>query len=266
MDETNSYIKAKHYWLWIPAGIILALAAWIFLGNLNRELFLYINGWSRYTGENTWAFLTILSDGIVTAILLLPFIRRKPEIIWAGIIAGLSFTVVSEILKANMEVSRPPRVFAPGEFILIGPKYNRHSFPSGHAAMIMTIAAIFTFYVRPVWLRLLVMVSGTTIALSRIVVGVHWPLDVLIGSFLGWVLAWPGLMLAHRWKWGSSVPMMRLAGGIMLAGCIVLLFPYTKFYQIIWHQRILATVFFVVGLKEYIKLWQKKGVPTTDDG
>jgi len=62
-----------------------------------------------------------------------------------------------------------------------------YSFPSGHAATAVAAASTLT----GLWPagRAAVWTLATLVAVSRIYVGVHYPLDVLAGALLGWTCA-----------------------------------------------------------------------------
>jgi undecaprenyl-diphosphatase len=100
---------------------------------------------------------------------------------------GLALTalLVNGVLKPAVDRERPfvrdPTVH------LVGPTPSGGSFPSGHAASAVAGAYGLAF----VWPRrrtLLGTLAGG-IALSRIYLGVHYPIDVAAGALLGWGLA-----------------------------------------------------------------------------
>ncbi len=70
------------------------------------------------------------------------------------------------------------------------------SFPSSHAA---TAFAVAFFYLKatPKAVRALrvVIIIATLIALSRVFVGVHYPIDIASGSLLGMIVGWLGGLL-----------------------------------------------------------------------
>ncbi len=98
--------------------------------------------------------------------------------------------------------------------------YGNASFPSGHS----TTAGAFIIAGFPIFPRLrpLFLVVGLAVALSRIVVGAHYPSDVLAGLALGigWALvlaglfAWRGLAF-HRGADGTLAP---ICAGVRRAG------------------------------------------------
>ncbi|MCX6722617.1 MAG: phosphatase PAP2 family protein [Candidatus Staskawiczbacteria bacterium] len=60
---------------------------------------------------------------------------------------------------------------------------NLQSFPSGHTIFFFALSTVvYNFNKR---LGIFFLVCSTTIAISRIFVGVHWPSDILAGAILG---------------------------------------------------------------------------------
>jgi undecaprenyl-diphosphatase len=76
---------------------------------------------------------------------------------------------------------RPPVRFVEPEPLLRTP--SSHSFPSGHSTTAFAAATVLALYVPR--FRVPLFVLAALIAWSRVVVGVHYPLDVLGGAVLG---------------------------------------------------------------------------------
>jgi len=203
-----------------------------------------------------WVVLTIFADGLVSFIILLPWIKRKPQLIWAVLLAAILFTIFGQGIKRVVDVARPPQILSSDVFHLIGPDWGQHAFPSGHAAMIFMLAGAFVFTISRTWLRWLLIVLASLIALSRVVVGVHWPLDVLAGATIGWLGVWIGLLLSKYSSWGWGRIGQKILGAILLVACVVLFFvDYTGYQGIMGLQRMIAVVFFTVGVNEYMKIY-----------
>jgi membrane-associated phospholipid phosphatase len=231
----------------------------IYFGNLNRELFFAINGFAYQFQDKLWAILTNLSDGLYSFVLLLPFIHKKPQYIWAVLLATILFTIFGQAAKHILQVPRPPQILAPNEVNLIGPDWGTNAFPSGHASMIFNIAGVIALTTAKKWLRLLLISAAAIIALTRVAVGVHWPLDVAAGAALGWLTVWLGLKLAQKTPWGWGRWSQRIMGAILLIACGMLFFlDYTGHTNIMREQRIFALGFFVMGLLEYLKIFKEK--------
>jgi hypothetical protein len=108
-------------------------------------------------------------------------------------------------------------VLAPEQFHHAGPAYRHVSFPSGHAAAAFAFAGIWVMGTagKPVW-RALALLLAVLVSLSRIMVGVHWPIDVLWGMGGGWMGAWLGLALYRRRGWRTA------SSGGLFAGLVLL--------------------------------------------
>lgn len=255
-DQAEKIIRARPVWLWSLPAVCLFLMAIVYLTETNVTLFLRVNSFSEYTGDIIWAILTFFSDGLVSFVILLPWIRKRPRVIWAVILATILFTLFGQILKRAVGVSRPPQILPANAFNLIGPDWGQHSFPSGHAAMIFILAGVFSLTTARVWLRCVLIGGAFLIALSRVVVGVHWPLDVLAGMAIGWFAAWVGLLLSGRTKWGWGTVAQKIYGALLLASCVLMfIIDYTGYENIMTVQRLIAISFFSVGIVEYMKIY-----------
>jgi membrane-associated phospholipid phosphatase len=255
-NPDEKVIHANPFWLWILLLICLFLMVVVYWTESNTAIFLKINTLSEYTGGMIWAILTFFSDGLVSFVILLPWIRRRPRIIWAVLLATICFTLFGQGLKRMVDVPRPPQVLPASAFNLIGPDWGHHSFPSGHAAMIFILAGVFSFTTRKAWLRWLLIGGASVIALSRIVVGVHWPLDVLAGIAIGWCGAWAGLLLSKNTRWGWGSVAQKIYGAILLVACVLMFFiDYTGYDNVMTVQRLIAVFFLAVGTLEYLKIY-----------
>ena len=67
-------------------------------------------------------------------------------------------------------------------------KYDRHSFPSGHATRVACLAMIFSHQF-PCW-AVVFYAMAFFVALCRIALGIHYVSDVLVGLAIGFLVSW----------------------------------------------------------------------------
>ena len=101
---------------------------------------------------------------------------------------------------AKMWVGRGrPGSELPGQFTGGGgpdPGRSFHSMPSGHTADLFTGAVMLALLAPKLWMRLCLLGVASVGGASRIVVGAHWPSDVLVGAVIGGLAAYCVLRLS----------------------------------------------------------------------
>jgi undecaprenyl-diphosphatase len=154
VDLDHSAIRATGELRWAPATAVLALvSAWWVKGPL-----LVAVGWGAD-----------LRCG-----------RRFPLVALAASIAFFLASGLNAALKALVGRSRPPQEI--GLDALVGVPVSP-SFPSGHAMTAFAVAGAIALLAPR--LRKPVLLAAAAIAFSRVYLGVHFWLDVLVGAALG---------------------------------------------------------------------------------
>jgi undecaprenyl-diphosphatase len=100
-------------------------------------------------------------------------------------LAGLSGTLLYKWLKGKTLRPRPFEVHQ--DIFLTGKPLDKFSFPSGHTlhAVVFGLVAI-NYYPA---LSFIIMPFVSMVALSRVVLGLHYPSDVLAGALIGSLIA-----------------------------------------------------------------------------
>lgn len=100
-------------------------------------------------------------------------------------LAGVTGLMIYRRLKNVLVRERPYLTHA--AIICAGRPLDRFSFPSGHTlhAVSLTMVAIHAFP----WLAPVLVPAAILIALSRVVLGLHYPSDVIAGALLGVLIA-----------------------------------------------------------------------------
>lgn len=121
--------------------------------------------------------------------------RRRAAGVWQMVLAAsLATTLAEAVVKPIVHRPRPFEVVADAP--LIGGEPGEYSFPSGHAASSFAAA----FALSHVWptARLPFWALAVLITLSRVYIGVHYPLDVIAGALLGLAV---GYFVIGRTRW-----------------------------------------------------------------
>ncbi|MFN3397587.1 MAG: phosphatase PAP2 family protein [Sulfurimicrobium sp.] len=217
-------------WQWGPPLCALLLLIAVYASGSNRALFLFLNHFSAYSGDTVWAQLTAMGDTAVILALLLPWWRKRPDLVWAALLAALLATLWTHGLKHLADVPRPPAVLEAGSFHVIGPAHRAGSFPSGHSTAVFTLLGVMVLTSAAGWQRWPLLALAILVAVSRSVVGVHWPIDLLGGMLGGWLSALGGVWLARRWPWERRPFVRGLCAAIPALAAVMLLFGYKTGY------------------------------------
>ncbi len=100
------------------------------------------------------------------------------------LLAGGLGLVIYRQLKERLVRERPFVRLAGIQCFL--PPLDRYSFPSGHTLHAVAFTFIACSYLP--WLAILLVPFATAVALSRVVLGLHYPSDVAAGAIMGFAL------------------------------------------------------------------------------
>lgn len=97
------------------------------------------------------------------------------------IISAIVGLIIYKVIKNNTERLRP---YMANDSIKLGTQpLDQFSFPSGHTLHAISFSLIVCFYY-PEFINILLPVTFL-IAVSRVILGLHYPSDVLIGALIG---------------------------------------------------------------------------------
>jgi len=173
---------------------------WFFLINSKLSQFpIILNNLTQFGSE--LIFLSFLSIFIVYA----------PKLWESFLSAWVISILLSRSLKILFSVPRPAAIFDNNEFIIIGEKLTgNNSLPSGHSITVFTILTVLMFAFMPQKLKykiswfVLFIITGLMLGITRVGVGAHYPLDVVIGSVIGYISGITGIFISQKfqiWSW-----------------------------------------------------------------
>jgi membrane-associated phospholipid phosphatase len=189
---------------------IAALTAW------DHALFQAINSHHALFFDRLFAVITQLGNGWVSGPLLAALVAWKfrGPLFWrvfaVSTIAMTLSGVANDTIKGAVDRPRPPLYFsaaadggAPRYAVhVVGPRFNRNSFPSGHANTAFSAAALLSIlFGGAFWLAYAV---AALVAYSRVYMGVHFPFDTVAGGLLAVVVVygvWFSAMPAAGFRW-----------------------------------------------------------------
>lgn len=109
---------------------------------------------------------------------------------------------IGEAINVLYPVARPISALE-GSVNTLVLKGGMDAFPSGHAAFAFALATAMLFFKRSIGALLLI--GAVLVGVSRIIAGVHWPLDIIAGGALGMVTAIAASFLWKTFPRGSSL-------------------------------------------------------------
>lgn len=248
-------MKSPYRFNLILSAVFLLCLTFVILTGINRPLFIAVNSFGQHFYSFIWENLTFLGDTLSACAIMVLFIRKRPDLIWSGILAALLATVIVNIIKSFFDIPRPPVIIDKNLISVIGPSLSRHSFPSGHTVTIFAFAGILVFYFRTFFSRICIIVLAMLVGISRIAVGVHWPEDVLAGAVLGILCATTGVYFVEKMEWKRNKTLQLVVGFLLLLSIIYLLIFYDcKYEQAIYLQVIFSVTLLGIGIREYYLL------------
>jgi undecaprenyl-diphosphatase len=168
------------------------------LDQIDQSVFLYFNGKYSHFSDQLWLSITNGNTWIPLYIILILLVIKKfgKESLW--IFGGLALVVLasdqftSTFMKPFFERLRPCHDPALAHFVHVAKSCGgQYGFASSHAANTFGVAMFLWHALKKYYPAIWVLfVWSALVAFSRIMVGVHYPGDIIVGSIVGMGFGW----------------------------------------------------------------------------
>jgi undecaprenyl-diphosphatase len=156
----------------------------------DSALCISVNKTSHYRAVRVlFRLISRLGDGVFWYTVMLGIMLTQGESSYSPVIhmaaAGLTGTLIYKWIKGKTLRPRPYEIHQ--DIWLTGRPLDRFSFPSGHTLHAVAFCAVGLFYYPQ--LAGLLLPFTVLVALSRVVLGLHYPSDVIAGACIGGFIA-----------------------------------------------------------------------------
>ena len=169
---------------------------WEELLRWDRETLVYLNGLGIEPYDGFWSVVTEIHTWIpLFLFFIFLFFQKNPTReallkVSTVVLLAVFIILVTNLTKVSVARLRPGNDTEINTLIRILKSPTDYSFFSGHASSSFAITVLVFLFVRKKWKWApLLFIWPLLFCLSRIYVGVHYPLDIMVGSIVGTISA-----------------------------------------------------------------------------
>lgn len=123
---------------------------------------------------------------------------RLVQLLITLVVAYCGAAVLVTALKLIFNMPRPYMILPTGSVHVLAMPESKYSFPSGHSTFAMLLTTVFWPYCQRS-LRAGLICFAVWVGISRICVGVHFPVDVMAGYLCGWISGFVGRKICQQY-------------------------------------------------------------------
>ncbi|KUF45133.1 phosphatase PAP2 family protein [Myroides marinus] len=199
---------------------------------VQKDTFLFMNSSVRNYPHILFN-LTQFGDAMIFLSFLSIFVIYAPKI-WESLITASIFSLIfTVIMKEFFAIPRPAAALSSNTFNIIGERLaGSNSFPSGHSITVFTILTVLMFAFMPYKIKhkvaffVFVTLLGLLFAFTRVGVGAHYPLDVIVGCIIGYICGLLGTFVTKKyqlWNWIYNKKYYPIFIVLMIIACIIVI-------------------------------------------
>jgi membrane-associated phospholipid phosphatase len=221
LSVENNYKNLRLQVYIAPAILLLIIASILYHNNainpksyieFQKKWFYDLNAFLSQL-PNIQYNLTQIGDATICLSLLTVLFLKYPKF-WEALISASIFSAIfSKILKEFFSVPRPASALNTDSFVIIGKMLpgSTSSLPSGHSITILTVFTVLMFAFMPknivkrtMWFAAF-LITGIAFAMSRVAIGAHFPIDVLVGCIVGYMSGISGIFFVTKYNFLSWI-------------------------------------------------------------
>jgi membrane-associated phospholipid phosphatase len=208
--------------------------------------------------------LTQFGDAMIFLSIISIFLLYAPKIWEALLTASIFSAVFSTVLKEIFLVPRPAAAFNNNSFVIIGkalPGYS--SLPSGHSITVFTVLSVLMFAFCPKAMKkqalwfFTITIIGLVLVFTRVAVGAHFPLDVIIGGIIGYISGLLGIFINQKysiWKWINNKKYYPVFILLFFVGSILIFIRILNENLIVYYLSLLCLILSIFKIfKVYVQ-------------
>ena len=185
--------------------MVLSIGVLLLLLYGKATCFITLNNYHVYWLDVFFINYTFLGDGLFAVLCIIVYyfyFKQKQQ----GVAMLISFIIIAIIVQAAKNLFNSPRprlFFSPGQythFIEGVSLANNSSFPSGHTACAFAIATVMVLMANNKITQLALLTAALLVGYSRIYLGQHFLLDVIVGAVIGTASGITGFYMAINMK------------------------------------------------------------------
>ena len=168
--------------------------------NIDLSILLWVQ--DNLSSEYLTTFMYHITSigSVILALIALYFIikgSRSEKIAGVAVLAScvLEIVIVNGVLK-NL-IARPRPFVTYEEVVPLANILSEHSFPSGHTALVFSMAFVIYKLFPSVYGKVAITIA-CLVGFSRVYLGVHYPSDVLAGIIVGYVVSYIIELIARK--------------------------------------------------------------------